>query len=408
MSRSKTGKAKTPPVRVSDLKGFKYFKRILPMLDRLHDSYQHSNRTLHYDQYISLILFYFFNPILTSLRGLQASTDLKKVQKTLGIKNTSLTCLSEASHLFDASLLEPVLAELARQAAPVETNPDLLRIQEDILAIDGSLLPALPKMLWALWVDDQHRAAKVHLSLSVLKHVPTKAVVTDGNANEKKVFRKMLSAGKLYLIDAGYSEYRLFHDIMEEESSFVGRLRDNAVWKTIEERPLTTEAEAVGVKRDMIVHLGSSTKREDCPKPVRIVEVESFDIPSPGRPGDANNSRQTGQGTLRRFLLVTDRTDLPAEVVALLYKHRWQVELFFRWFKCILSCQHLIANSLNGLTIQVYCALIVSILISLWTGKKPTKRTYEMICFYFSGWADEDELFEHIDKLKEVKDSGAN
>ena len=105
---------------------------------------------------------------------------------------------------------------------------------------------------------------------------------------------------------------------------------------------------------------------------------------------------------------MTDRTDLPAEVVALLYKHRWQVELFFRWFKCILSCQHLIANSLNGLTIQVYCALIVSILISLWTGKKPTKRTYEMICFYFSGWADEDELFEHIDKLKEVKDAGPN
>jgi hypothetical protein len=185
IAKSKPHQEPKTKIRVRDLKGFKCFKQMMPFLDRLHDTYQHSSRILHYDQFVCLVLFYFFKPILTSLRGLKAATDLKKVQKTLGIKATSRTCLSEAFHLFDASLLEPILAELALQAIPLETDPDLRMIEQEILAVDGSLLPALPKMLWALWVDDELRAAKLHLSLSVLKQVPRQAAVTDGNANAR-------------------------------------------------------------------------------------------------------------------------------------------------------------------------------------------------------------------------------
>ena len=103
------------------------------------------------------------------------------------------------------------------------------------------------------------------------------------------------------------------------------------------------------------------------------------------------------------FLLVTDRFDLPAETIALIYRYRWQVELFFRWFKCILGCRHLLAHSKNGVTLQIYCALIASMLITLRTGRKPTKRTFEMLCFYFLGWATEEELEEHINKLKDAE-----
>jgi hypothetical protein len=54
----------------------------------------------------------------------------------------------------------------------------------------------------------------------------------------------------------------------------------------------------------------------------------------------------------------------------------------------------------NGVEIQVYVAIIASLLVSLWTGRKPTKRTYEMLCFFFCGMADEDELIAHLNKLK--------
>jgi hypothetical protein len=91
--------------------------------------------------------------------------------------------------------------------------------------------------------------------------------------------------------------------------------------------------------------------------------------------------------------------DVPAEVIALIYKHRWAIETFFRFFKHVLGCRHLLSHSRNGIEIQTYAAIIACLLIALWTGKKPTLRTYEMICFYFMGLADEEELLAHIAKL---------
>jgi hypothetical protein len=59
-----------------------------------------------------------------------------------------------------------------------------------------------------------------------------------------------------------------------------------------------------------------------------------------------------------------------------------------------------LSHNQNGIEIQTYCAIIACLLIALWTGKKPTLRTYEMICFYFCGMADEEELMQHIERLK--------
>ena len=76
------------------------------------------------------------------------------------------------------------------------------------------------------------------------------------------------------------------------------------------------------------------------------------------------------------------------------------MELFFRFFKHILGCRHLLSHSQNGIEIQTYCAIIACMLLSLWTGRKPTLRTYEMVCYYFIGLADEEELLVHLAKLK--------
>ena len=98
------------------------------------------------------------------------------------------------------------------------------------------------------------------------------------------------------------------------------------------------------------------------------------------------------------LVLVTDRLDLDADLVALGYRYRWSVELYFRWFKCILGCRHLLLTSPDGVALQVYAALIASLLIRLWIGCKPNKATYEMLCHYFSGWASEAELNTYLER----------
>lgn len=102
----------------------------------------------------------------------------------------------------------------------------------------------------------------------------------------------------------------------------------------------------------------------------------------------------------QQWVLVTNAVGLPAELVAVAYRHRWLVELFFRWLKCILGCRHLLAQNPAGVTIQVYLAIIASLLIGLWTGAKPTKRTYELLCHYLNGWATAEEVQRSLDTLK--------
>ena len=83
-----------PEIREKDLHGFKHFKLLTPILEQLHDNACHrdiaGNRKLHFDQYAALILLYFFNPIVTSLRGIQQASELKKVQRILGCPRASL------------------------------------------------------------------------------------------------------------------------------------------------------------------------------------------------------------------------------------------------------------------------------------------------------------------------------
>lgn len=396
------GRKKKPPIEEKDLKGFKLLRNITGLLKRFHSVSDHHNRDLHFDQYLSFILLFYFNPIITSLRGIQESSHLDKVKKKLGVKATSLGSLSEAQGIFDAGLLEPLIAELAAKAVPIQKDPKLKNLGQALSAVDGSLLPALPKMLWALWLDDNHKAGKLHLEFDIIKSVPVKAKVTHGNFNERTVLRNFLSPNKLYVFDAGFAEYLLFQDIINANSSFVCRINDNAVWEVIEEKPLTKDDISAGVVKDMVVRLGCKSKQGDLSSPVRVIEIHHKGDSSRPRP-----SRVSSKKTFRtneseyNFLLATDRLDLPAEVIALIYRYRWQIELFFRWFKCILGCRHLLAQSENGVTIQVYCALIASLLITLWTGCKPTKRTFEMLCFYFMGWASDEDLVNHIRRLKD-------
>lgn len=99
------------------------------------------------------------------------------------------------------------------------------------------------------------------------------------------------------------------------------------------------------------------------------------------------------------LLLVTERLDLSAATIALLYRYRWTMGLFFRWFQCVRRFDRLPFESQRGVEILVYRAPIASLPITPWTGRKPTRRTLEMFALYFQGWATLNKLEAHIGKL---------
>ena len=397
-AQNSPGRPPRPALSQSDVTGLKYFKLLGNILHSLRSHKDCPNRQLHYDQLAALILLRFFNPVLGSLRALVQASDLDNVRRKLGVKHVSLGSLSESARVFDPKLLHDLFCQLAAgiadQPAPPGLPPELA-----LVAVDGTLIKALPRMAWALWLDGEHHALKVHLEFNVLKGIPQAVEITDGNGNEKDILEAQLQPNKLYALDAGYGRYSLLEAIRACGSSFVVRLGEGLVFETVEERPLTSADQAAGLISDQVAWIGSAKgARRAFSAPLRLLRLR---LPEPVLP--ARVSRPTPGKNYRHRVeelwLVSDRLDLPAETIALLYKHRWQIEVFFRWLKHLLGLKHLVFESPEGVSIQIYCALIASLLISLWTGRKPTKRTLEMIQLYFQGWASEEELEAHIERL---------
>lgn len=388
---------KKPKIKDHQLEGFKYFKAISKMLEGLHDAGCQrdiaGNRKLHMDQYVSLILLYMFNPICTSLRSIQQVSELKKVQKQFGAARASLGSLSEASTVFDSELLKKIIQELSTKLTTVSRIPGFDNSKGILTAVDGSLIEAVGKMAWALWRSDRN-GIKVHCQYEILKGVPVSMEVTDANANEKAVLASILQPNRIYVLDRGYAKYSLLQAITNIKSSFVCRIRDNSVYRTIEDKKLTDKAVKEGIVFDRTVELGGETAETKL-KNIRIVAVKCNPTVPQSRTGGRGGPRQ-GQ----ILLIATDRFDLDAETIAAIYKHRWTIEIYFRFFKHVLGCRHLISHNKNGIEIQMYMAIIACMLISLWTGRKPTLRTYEMVCWYFTGMADLEELEAHIARQK--------
>jgi len=389
--------AKRKKIKESQLQGFKYFKSISAILEKLHNAGcardRAGNRLLHMDQYISLLLLYMFNPICSSLRAVQQASELKKVQRKLGCPRASLGSLSEAARVFDSELMQEIIHDLSVQLKPISKNAKMNDLQGILTAVDGTVIKALPKMTWALWKHDQN-AVKAHAHFDIQKHVPVKITITHANGNEKTVLAENLDPGRIYVTDRGYAHYGLLQTILDIQSSFVCRIRDNAVYEILQEHQLNEDALAAGIISDQKVRLGGCPKtKKQLSKPVRVVAIKC--TPHHKRTKTGRGGPEQGE----YLLVVTDRFDLEADVIALIYQHRWSIEIFFRFLKHVLGCRHLLSYCQNGIELQTYAAIIACMLISLWTGRKPTIRTYEMLCWYFTGMADEEEMFAHIERL---------
>jgi len=272
---------------------------------------------------------------------------------------------------------------LAAQAVPLAQGREAEALK-GLTAVDGSIFAALPRMAWALWQDAQHRGVKLHLHFDVLKAVPADAAVRVAAGSEPAALAAALQSGRLYVVDRGYADYELFAQIVAAGSSLIARVKDNIAYVVQEERPVGAAAKAAGVVRDVVLsRLGTAHHKDHLKRPMRLVIVRTADR----------------EGRTTELWLITDRLDLDAELVALAYRYRWTVELFFRWLKCILGARHLIAHNPNGVALQMYAALIVSLLIVLRTGHKPTKRTLEMIQHYLLGWVSDQEFDAHVAAL---------
>jgi len=396
-------------IRAEDVQGLKYLPALQGLLQRLHQDGcardRAGNRQLHFDQYCLLLLLSMFSPVVRSLRAIRQASELSKVQKRLGCLRASLGSLSEATSIFDADRLEAILPELAESLQPAGYDPRLKDLKHPLTLVDGTVLKALPQLAEASLLKQTTGSGlvkwRLHTHFEVDRHAPMRMDLTEGSgkglADERSVLERHLQPDHTYVMDRGYAKFELFNAIHALGSSYVCRIRDNSHLELQEARPLTAEDKAAGIESDQLVKLGntSSTNSARINHQVRVVMIRVKPHPKRGKTG-GGSAGHPSDGFLR---IATNLLDVPAHLIALIYQYRWLIEIFFRFFKHVLGCRHLLSHNENGIRIQVYCAIIACLVISLWTGRKPSLRTHEMLSFYFLGVATEEELLAHLKKL---------
>jgi hypothetical protein len=372
-------KSANNPINVEDLQGFKMIEKFKKILERTNSDALPApteldpRRKLSQNDYFSLFLFTYLNPVLKSMRGLCSATYLEKIQQTVCSNPVSLGSFSEAQSIFDPQLLLGIIQSLAAEFQPEFGDKRIRELCKELVAVDGTLIRALPRMAWALWQNDDNRSAKLHLHYSVLRQTVINASVTDANSCERAELDKLIKKDFVYVADRYYGgDYRFFEKFGKKDAYFVIRIRNNAVIHELESFPITEDDCKVGVVWDKKIQLGD----EKNPKgPYRAILIKAWG---------------------KELLILTNRWDIPAELISLIYWYRWKIEDLFKWIKCNLQCRHLLAESKRGVTIQVYIAIIASLLLFLALGHRPKKRELELIHMYSSGWASVEELYRGL------------
>jgi hypothetical protein len=350
-------------------------RRLVRLLDdqlaRLAQARGHGNRRLRLDHVVVAHLLAFFNPTLRSLRTIEGAFAQPRIRRAFGSPRIARSTLADAQRLFDPRLLQPLLADLRSRLGTLPRDPRLDALTRQILAVDATFFEVAARIAWAFAHNASARGTvQLCLHFDVLQGVPVGFTLVDGLTHEQAELPATLQAGCLYLLDRGYQTYEHLGQIVAKGSDFVVRLRKSANFTPAEVRPLSAPDRLAGVQRDWLVQPVDRPYR--CPGPLRLIEL--------GVPGVADAVR-----------LFTNRLDIPAELIAVLYRHRWQIELFFRWLKCVVGCGHFTSESPDGMALQMYIALIATLLIAVETGSRPSKYDLALMSLAVSGLITLDE-----------------
>ena len=357
--------------------GRRLFRPIEQQLRALRDAPAHGNRELFYDHVVVAHLIAFFNSSVESLRRIEDVFESPEVQKRLNLPRVPKSTLSDAQRVLDPELLRPIIEQLKSRVPATRHDPKLDALVKELIAVDGSLFPVAARVAWALYnkpnaadAKPQRGFVRVDFHFNILRGVPEQAVVSDGRLAEQDSLVAHLKAGKFYVMDRALQGYQHLADILAAGSDFVVRLREGAaVFDIVAERSLTVADRCAGLTRDAQITIPSPRGKPLSEQPLRMVEFGYTD-----RNGEVHAAR-----------LLTNRLDLSAEVVAWVYRYRWQIELFFRWLKCLVGWKHFFSESQNGVTLQTYVALIATLLLAIEVGAQPSVYDYAMMNHVVSG-----------------------
>jgi hypothetical protein len=262
----------------------------------------------------------------------------------LGIEAPARSSLSYANAHRPWQLFEAVFHGLYEKVSTaVGGGPRKFRFKNKLVSIDSTVIDLSLSMYdWAKYQRTKG-AVKLHLVLDHDGYLPCFGVVTDGTVGDVRVAQALqFDPGTIVVDDRGYNDYALFSRWCNEGVFFVTRMKSDARYEVLEQRPIF--APEGNVVADQRIRLSSEQARRDCPHELRRIEAIH---------------PETGQ----TLVFLTNLHKLSAATIAAIYKDRWQVELFFKALKQNLKIKTFVGTSANAVKTQIWTALICMLLL---------------------------------------------
>ena len=393
------------------VQGGKYVKLLQKFTQTLREednATKHGNQELMLSDVFIASLLAFYNPTIKSLRTIEDFSQTRQAQKNLSIRKICKSTLSDFNALVDPERLQPVIEALRKSLAEKERqgkkatahNSGLSELLKRTVAVDGTFLPALANVAWAIRQRGSHGEGVFRARFDALLHVesglPDAIVVPEPKQGEADSAKNHIQWGKLYLYDRGYNSLELIAAHYENldgnnsdgknlKAEFVIRLKQNSPGKhvgaigltTVKQRKLTQQDREAGVISDRIVQLNSKSARKLGLQDLQLREVVL---------------EYEENGETKQLRLLTNLLNPSAEIIGQLYRQRWQVELFFRWLKSYGNFRHLLSQTKQGMQLNLYIAIIGMLLMYLHSGFRPSKYLFSMMSQVASGGATLEEI----------------
>jgi hypothetical protein len=369
------------PVWPEPVRGGKHVRALEHLIHDLRDTDPHGNRSLFLDDVFIASLLAFFNPSLRSLRTIEDFSQTRQAQKHLSIPKLCKSTFSDFNKLADPARLQPILDHLRNEVLELgsgKTATTLDDLHRKILAVDGTFLHAAADVAWAFHKSGKKRGARLDFHIDVSTWLPEVVVVAQNGDSEADNAQITIAPGAIHLYDRGIFSFDLITAHVTFKADFVMRIREEGArcpkFEATETRELTADARAAGVVSDRIGRMTGSQHRVAPDMLVREVIIIPPDDPA------------------HPVRLLTTLLDLDASIIGLLYRYRWQVELFFRWLKCYARFDHLISHNREGVLLNFYVAVVGVTLMYLHMGCRPSKYMFILMGMVANGSATLEEI----------------
>lgn len=395
--RPRRGRKKRTKPAAKDITGRGYLKTLQSLLRELRKLYPHANRVLFYDDVVVAHLLAFFNPMVNSLRMVEDMSEIPAVAQQLHVDSVCRSTLSDAHALFDPDYLLPLIERLRPQLPQLKhQDRDLAVLLERVIAFDGSFFRLAAEVDWAYHLSNKHKTHSfVRLNLAYAARTGTPAgcsidggPTTDASGDrvparhEGAALAEMIEPGQIYLFDSGVVNFDLLKRLFTEQSDFVASLKEQVNFTPHQTREPTDRDREAGVVSDTVGVLAGSPCRTPPTQPVREVRVRRVDR----------------DGRTVELRLLTSLLDLPAHLIAALYQWRWQIELFFRWFKITAGFHKLMSHSRRGIQFSFYIAIIAQMMMCLRTGTPVNRYGLMLMGMVASGQASVEDILPTLHK----------